>query len=48
VIDYHGQRQPCVAVGKELLAGMAVHKWDYYKVTAQAYHGSGHPGPLER
>jgi N-acyl amino acid synthase of PEP-CTERM/exosortase system len=34
-IDYHGLRQPCVAEGKKLLAGMAAFKPDYYEVVSQ-------------
>jgi N-acyl amino acid synthase of PEP-CTERM/exosortase system len=48
VVDYHGPRQPCVGVCKELLAGLAVHKWDYYQVAAQAFQGYAQPGPPER
>jgi N-acyl amino acid synthase of PEP-CTERM/exosortase system len=47
VIDHHGPRQPCVASCEELLAGMAVHNWDYYQVAAQAFRDYGHAPPRE-
>jgi N-acyl amino acid synthase of PEP-CTERM/exosortase system len=39
-IEYHGLRQPCVADGEELLAGMAERNRDYYQLIAPGYHGA--------
>jgi N-acyl amino acid synthase of PEP-CTERM/exosortase system len=47
VVDYHGPRQPCVAACDELLAGMAVHNWDYYQAAAQTYRDYGPIGSHE-
>jgi N-acyl amino acid synthase of PEP-CTERM/exosortase system len=42
-IDYHGQRQPCVANGEQLLAGMAQRNQDYYHLVAQTPRGMSAP-----
>jgi N-acyl amino acid synthase of PEP-CTERM/exosortase system len=36
-IDYHGQRQPCVANVEQLLAGMAQRNQDFYHLVAQTH-----------
>ena len=40
LIEYHGLRQPCVADGDRLLAGMAERHRDYYELIAPAYRGA--------
>ena len=40
LIEYHGLRQPCVADGERLLAGMAERHRDYYELIAQTYRGA--------
>jgi N-acyl amino acid synthase of PEP-CTERM/exosortase system len=43
LIEYHGLRQPCVADGERLLAGMAARHREYYQLIAQTYHGASAP-----
>jgi N-acyl amino acid synthase of PEP-CTERM/exosortase system len=38
VVDYHGQRQPCVADCEALLTGMATRHAEYYRIVDAAYH----------
>jgi N-acyl amino acid synthase of PEP-CTERM/exosortase system len=38
LVDYHGQRQPCMAQCETLLAGMAARRSEYYEVVQAAYH----------
>jgi N-acyl amino acid synthase of PEP-CTERM/exosortase system len=42
-IEYHGLRQPCVADGERLLAGMAERHGEYYQLISQTYHGKNTP-----
>jgi N-acyl amino acid synthase of PEP-CTERM/exosortase system len=42
-IEYHGLRQPCVADGEQLLAGMAERHRDYYHLVAPGYHDMSTP-----
>jgi N-acyl amino acid synthase of PEP-CTERM/exosortase system len=43
LVDCHGSRQPCVGECEQLLAGMAGYNEEYYRLIAQAYHGSRNP-----
>jgi N-acyl amino acid synthase of PEP-CTERM/exosortase system len=45
VVDYHGERQPCIADCDVLLAGMASRNEDYYKLVNAAYHPKAAPRP---
>lgn len=38
VVDYHGERQPCVAACEDLLAGMANRHAEYYRIVEPVYH----------
>jgi N-acyl amino acid synthase of PEP-CTERM/exosortase system len=40
LVDYHGQRQPCLADCEALLAGMATRHAEYYRLVDAAYHGT--------
>jgi N-acyl amino acid synthase of PEP-CTERM/exosortase system len=37
VIDYHGPRQPCIADGEALLAGLATRRSQYYQLLDATY-----------
>ena len=39
LVEYHGQRQPCVAECESLLAGLAACNSDYFRVVQAAYRG---------
>jgi N-acyl amino acid synthase of PEP-CTERM/exosortase system len=43
LIEYHGMRQPCVADGQQLLAGMAERHEEYYQLIAQTYRVTSTP-----
>ena len=42
-IEYHGPRQPCVAEGERLVAGMAERHREYYQLMSQSYYGTNTP-----
>ena len=40
VVDYHGERQPCIADGEALLAGLASRNKDYHRLIDAEYRRS--------
>ena len=37
-IDLHGIRKPCLGECEQLIAGMADHNEEYYRLVKQVYH----------